>query len=127
MQAPADTNNIFDLEDGYRNLLIQHLQEMGMDIANINLNLGPRAGDLLWFVKDCMPSMQHGWERVLTMLNLGDEPCRLLGRNKKRASCTYIYTQIYPYIHMNISLKSPTPILQRLCVIVPSAYLAHSI
>ena len=47
MQAPADTNNIFDLEDGYRNLLIQHLQEMGMDIANINLNLGPRAGDLL--------------------------------------------------------------------------------
>jgi hypothetical protein len=43
----ADFVNIYDLEENYREHLMVHLEDMGMQIEAIILNLGKIAGDLL--------------------------------------------------------------------------------
>ena len=45
MSVPADMDNVYDLQDSYREALTQHLTEMGMDV--IQLNLGKHAGNLM--------------------------------------------------------------------------------
>ncbi len=45
MSVPADMVNCYDLQDGYRKALMQHLQEMGME--TIELHLGENIGNLL--------------------------------------------------------------------------------
>ena len=45
--APCEMVNVYDLEEGYRQTLFNHLLELGMKSVNIRLNLGEQAGDLL--------------------------------------------------------------------------------
>ena len=45
MQCPSDMHNVYDLEESYREALLHHFQEMGMEV--VHLNLGKVAGNVL--------------------------------------------------------------------------------
>jgi site-specific DNA-cytosine methylase len=47
MQVPTHSNNVFDLDERYRECLHQHMLDAGMVPVEIILNLGKRLGDLL--------------------------------------------------------------------------------
>lgn len=47
MGIQSFANNIYDLEPGYAQVLLNHLVELGMRIEDVKLNLGPLKGDLL--------------------------------------------------------------------------------
>lgn len=59
MKIPADFINIWDLDARYAKHLEQHFLELGMDAADIILNLGKRRGDLLTLPLDKITTPVH--------------------------------------------------------------------
>ena len=89
MGVPADSNNIFDLEESYATALTEHLTDMGMNA--IRLNLGKVLGDLLRVDLSNLetPVGKHYiFAKTLIRLSTGAEQCTHWNQQSKHRSWT---------------------------------------
>ena len=75
MATGADSVLVYDLQAGYKNYLLDHLQAGGMRLQDIVLNLGKKAGDLMK-----VPLSELGWADFL----VSGPPCPPWAGQRKR-------------------------------------------